>query len=142
MIQATLIAGAPSQSLSATWEQTHDSPGISAPVADTVQLWLINDAGDSAQFVPASGIGSYNSALPVLPGRQYRLRGTVGQTRVNDSTVIPGNVTITTPSRGDQAPRKPYLSNSGDGITIGSDPLFHLPPVPSIVLRGHWSPNN
>jgi hypothetical protein len=45
-------------------------------------------------------------------------------------------------SRGDQAPRKPYLSRSGDGITIGSDPLFHLPPVPSIILRGHWSPND
>jgi hypothetical protein len=45
-------------------------------------------------------------------------------------------------SRGDQAPRKPFLSDRGDAIVIGADPLFHLPPVPSIVLRGHWSPNN
>jgi hypothetical protein len=109
VIQVTLIAGAPSQSLSATWEQTPDSPGISAPIADTVQLWLINDAHDSAQFVPATGIGSYSSSLPVLPGRSYHLRGAIGRTRINDSVTLPGGITITAPA-------------AVDTITVGNAP--------------------
>lgn len=101
MVNAVLVAGQPTQSLTVRWAGTPGEPNPGdGPAPSDVDLWITSTAGDSVTVAPLRSSSSYTIALMPHAGVTYRLGGTILGAAIAGSTTVP-SIAITAPSAGD-----------------------------------------
>lgn len=101
VVNAVLISGQSTQSLTVKWAGTPDRGyPPDGPSASDVNLWITSTTGDSVAVIPTDSSGVYTIALNPRPGVTYRLHGSILGGAVVGTTTVPA-LAITAPGAGD-----------------------------------------